>query len=767
MTTSITNGDIDVIINDLLQNAGVLQTFYKRKLSSNSTAIILNNETCPEGTQLCSDVDCLNEDLDLDPTIYTASGATCLPTSSMEMHLYNRNSQTMLLETLMENLITHSSHYLSKLHSAVQTFDRCSDYNRLTDETAMSKLCGMKKKCTYDGANKRCQWNSTDVNRHTLIGEALRRGADELGTDVTNMYLIYESQPLDYNDLVPLLNMSFAEAEITDEMFEDLVITNDPTLALGAGGSFTPSSSATQPIAGGIRFQPSYGPAQTPPGAGQPREPPQVPQRVPPAGQPPPPSGQSPMQQLQQQLNTWEQTAVDAQEKLRDCETNKNSLKDQLNTCIATSTDVEVQLRDLTRQHTDLTRQHRDLTRQHTELERRYEGLENEHNGLQQQQQLNTINGAEIQRQKDNIENELRDLRHQHEALRVELAQVNLARDTLLQQLQQQGQPEPPARNRPPEPPARNRTPNNRPPEPPARNRTPNNRPPEPPARNRTPNNRPRLDEEEEEGREEQKEERIRDPARENLLAALRRARGRPPGREEQKEEPPGERRPRLDEEEEEGREEQKEERIRDPARENLLAALRQAGGRPPGREEQKEEPPGREERGQRPPPNETLLQKQMRETMERRSQQQRFGLDSNTAQTNQDTNDEIQTEDSESEEEAARPDAARPSAGRQPAGRQPPPPPPRVGRPGQPQRQGGILGIISTNNMLNTTREANSNTAQTEQDAAVRDDEWTGGYVRTRSVRGKQNSRHKTNGNRSTKQTNKRKTQIVESPFM
>ena len=680
MTTSISM--IDNIIK-LLEDAGVLQTFYKRKLSSNSTAIILNDERCPEGTQLCSDVDCLNEDLDLDPTIYTASGATCLPTSSMEMHLYNRNSQTMLLETLMENLITHSSHYLSKLHSAVQTFDRCSDYNRLTDETAMSKLCGMKKKCTYDGANKRCQWNSTDVNRHTLIGEALRRGADELGTDVTNMYLIYESQALDYNDLVPLLNMSFAEAEITDEMFEDLVITNDPTLALGAGGSFTPSSSATQPIAGGIRFQPSYGPAQTPPGAGQPREPPQVPQRVPPAGQPPPPSGQSPMQQLQQQLNTWEQTALDAQEKLRDCETNKNSLQDQLNTCIATST--------------DLTRQHRDLTRQHTELERRYEGLENEHNGLQQQQQqLNTINSAEIQRQKD----KLRDLRHQHEALRVELAQVNLARDTLLQQLQQQGQPEPPARNRPPEPPARNRT--------------PNNRPPEPPARNRTPNNRPRLDEEEEEGREEQKEERIRDPARENLLAALRRARGRPPGR-----------------------------------------------------EEQKEEPPRREERGQRPPPNETLLQKQMRETMERRSQQQRFGLDSNTAQTNQDTNDEIQTEDSESEEEAARPDAARPSAGRQPAGRQPPPPPPRVGRPGQPQRQGGILGIISTNNMLNITREANSNTAQTEQDAAVRDDEWTGGYVRTRSVRGKQNSRHKTNGNRSTKQTNKRKTQIVESPFM
>jgi hypothetical protein len=45
-------------------------------------------------------------------------------------------------------------------------------------------------------------------------------------------------------------------------------------------------------------------------------------------------------------------------------------------------------------------------------------------------------------------------------------------------------------------------------------------------------------------------------------------------------------------------------------------------------------------------------------------------------------------------------------------------------------------------------------------------DDDWLRAGT-TRSVRGKQNSRHKTNGNRSTKQTNKRKTQIVESPFM
>lgn len=147
--STITQDQIDQLV-DLLRNAGVLQNVFQRKLSGN--AITLNDETCPTGTKACEDIDCLEQDVGLDPPVYTVSGAACVPTSYMDMR---PKEQSMAIEQLMENLLTQSSSIMSTLRKRVEDMS-CREVNDLNDisESQLSKLCGMKNMCVYSSDNK-------------------------------------------------------------------------------------------------------------------------------------------------------------------------------------------------------------------------------------------------------------------------------------------------------------------------------------------------------------------------------------------------------------------------------------------------------------------------------------------------------------------------------------------------------------------------------------------------------------------------------------
>jgi hypothetical protein len=147
--STITQDQIDQLV-DLLRNAGVLQNVFQRKLSGN--AITLNDETCPTGTKACEDIDCLEQDVGLDPPVYTVSGAACVPTSYMDMR---PKEQSMAIEQLMENLLTQSSSIMSTLRKKVENMS-CKEVNDVDDISAsqLSKLCGMKNMCVYSSDNK-------------------------------------------------------------------------------------------------------------------------------------------------------------------------------------------------------------------------------------------------------------------------------------------------------------------------------------------------------------------------------------------------------------------------------------------------------------------------------------------------------------------------------------------------------------------------------------------------------------------------------------
>ena len=148
--STITQDQIDRLVN-VIQQAGLLQNVFQRKLSGN--AITLNDGTCPTGTKACEDIDCLEQNIGLDPPVYTVSGAACVPTSYMDMR---PKEQSMAIEQLMENLLTHSSSIMSTLRQQIDSKSCLSISGLGLDTTNIIKLCGMKNNCSYSKIDNRC-----------------------------------------------------------------------------------------------------------------------------------------------------------------------------------------------------------------------------------------------------------------------------------------------------------------------------------------------------------------------------------------------------------------------------------------------------------------------------------------------------------------------------------------------------------------------------------------------------------------------------------
>lgn len=138
-------------LSEVLGNFSEFSNYTKKRQQSgaNAQSIYLDGETCPGGTVPCdpSDGECPEEDLALNPGMYTSEGLRCYSRASMEMLAKRAPEEVKSQQLNIMSIVEGAATLITKIQGKVKHI-KC-------DEFGTEDLCGMKDTCNW--ANGVCK----------------------------------------------------------------------------------------------------------------------------------------------------------------------------------------------------------------------------------------------------------------------------------------------------------------------------------------------------------------------------------------------------------------------------------------------------------------------------------------------------------------------------------------------------------------------------------------------------------------------------------